>query len=105
LLTDSGSNSYRNRGVLVDSDGTFTQGVPEVRQWFFHDALASLTERCDQRDDVGEMVFLVRQISFRHPLSSWELGEFRGRTPHILHGDEKALAAGLPEKLKLIPQK
>jgi len=26
-------------------------------------------------------------------------------TPYILHGDEKALAAALPENLKLIPQK
>jgi len=38
----------------------------------------------------------------RCPLGTWRIPR---TTPYILHGDEKALAAALPENLKLIPQK
>jgi hypothetical protein len=38
----------------------------------------------------------------RCPLGTWRIPR---ETPYILHGDEKALAAALPENLKLIPQK
>jgi hypothetical protein len=38
----------------------------------------------------------------RCPLGTWRIPR---TTPYILHGDEKALAAALPENLRLIPQK
>jgi hypothetical protein len=38
----------------------------------------------------------------RCPLGTWGISR---TTPYILHGDEKALAAALPENLKMIPQK
>jgi hypothetical protein len=38
----------------------------------------------------------------RCPLGTWRIPR---TTPYILHGDEKALAAALPENLKLIPLK
>lgn len=38
----------------------------------------------------------------RCSLGTWRIPR---TTPYILHGDEKALAAALPENLKLIPQK
>jgi hypothetical protein len=38
----------------------------------------------------------------RCPLGTWWISR---TTPYILHGDEKALTAALPENLKLIPQK
>jgi len=38
----------------------------------------------------------------RCPLGTWRIPR---TTPYILHGDEKALAADLPENLRLIPQK
>jgi len=38
----------------------------------------------------------------RCPLGTWRIPR---TTPYIRHGDEKALAAALPENLKLIPQK
>jgi len=38
----------------------------------------------------------------RCPMGTWRISR---TTPYILHGDEKALAAALPENLKLIPQK
>ena len=37
----------------------------------------------------------------RCPLGTWRIPR---TTPYILHGDEKALAAALPENLKLVPQ-
>jgi hypothetical protein len=38
----------------------------------------------------------------RCPLGTWRIPR---TTPYILHGDETALAAALPENLKLVPQK
>jgi hypothetical protein len=38
----------------------------------------------------------------RCPLGTWRVPR---TTPYVLYGDEKALAAALPENLKLIPQK
>ena len=38
----------------------------------------------------------------RCPLGTWRISR---ETPYILHDDEKALAAALPENLKLIPMK
>jgi hypothetical protein len=38
----------------------------------------------------------------RCPLGTWRIPR---TTPYILHGDEQALAAALPENLKLIPMK
>ena len=38
----------------------------------------------------------------RCPLGTWRIAR---ETRYILHGDEKALAAALPENLKLVPQK
>jgi hypothetical protein len=75
-----------------------------VRQRFFHNALVGETERRNRWEDVGQMVFLVRQMFFWHslPLGTWRIPR---TTPYILHGYEKALAAALPENLKLIPLK
>jgi len=42
----------------------------------------------------------VNRDGIRCPLGSWRIPR---ETPHILHGDEKALSAALPQKLKLIP--
>jgi hypothetical protein len=38
----------------------------------------------------------------RCPLGTWRIPR---TTPYILHGDEEALAAALPENLRLIPMK
>jgi len=50
------------------------------------------------------MVFLVRPLfsGIRCPLGTWRIPR---TTPYILHGDEKALAAALPENLKLASEK
>jgi len=90
------------RGVLIDSSGIFTQGVPQVRQYLFHDTLAGKPNDAIDGKMWAKWYFWCDKCfaGIRCPLGTWRIPR---TTPYILHGDEKALVAALPENLKLIP--